>query len=74
LHSIKWSDGKKKGWKPVSSKKKKIQYFFPFRYRKPPGQQRDLDQNRTSPWHTIIKTSTENRESLLKDIREKNNI
>jgi hypothetical protein len=36
-----------------------------------------LDQNRTSPWHIIIKTtSTENREKILKSIREKktNNI
>jgi hypothetical protein len=36
-----------------------------------------LDQNRTSPWHIIIKTtSTENRENILKGIREKktNNI
>jgi hypothetical protein len=31
-----------------------------------------LDQNRTSPWHTIIKTtSTENRERILKATREK---
>jgi chromosome segregation ATPase len=36
-----------------------------------------LDQNRTSPWHIIIKTtSTENRERILKAVREKktNNI
>jgi hypothetical protein len=36
-----------------------------------------LDQNRTSPWYIIIKqTSTENREKILKGIREKktNNI
>jgi hypothetical protein len=33
-----------------------------------------LDQNRTSPWHIIIKT--ENRERILKAVREKktNNI
>jgi hypothetical protein len=32
-----------------------------------------LDQNRTSLWHIIIKTtSTENRERILKVIREKN--
>jgi hypothetical protein len=31
-----------------------------------------LDQNRTSPWHIIIKTtSSENRERILKAIREK---
>jgi hypothetical protein len=31
-----------------------------------------LDQNRTSPWHIIIKiTSTENKERLLKAVREK---
>jgi hypothetical protein len=31
-----------------------------------------LDQNSTSPWHTIIKTtSTENRERALKAVREK---
>jgi hypothetical protein len=28
------------------------------------------DKNRTSPWHTIIKTSTENRERTLKAVRE----
>jgi hypothetical protein len=31
-----------------------------------------LDQNRTSPWHIIIKTtSTENTERILKAMREK---
>jgi hypothetical protein len=31
-----------------------------------------LDQNRTSPWHIIIKTtSTENRERTLKAVKEK---
>jgi hypothetical protein len=30
-----------------------------------------LDQNRTSLWHIIIKTSTENRERILKVVREK---
>jgi hypothetical protein len=31
-----------------------------------------LDQNRTTPWHIIIKTtSTENRERILRAIREK---
>jgi hypothetical protein len=30
------------------------------------------DQNRTSPWHIIIKTiSTETKERILKDVREK---
>jgi hypothetical protein len=34
-----------------------------------------LDQNRTSPWHIIIKTtSTENRERILEAIREKKQI
>jgi hypothetical protein len=34
-----------------------------------------LDQNRTSPWHTIIKTtSTENRERIFKAVREKKQI
>jgi hypothetical protein len=36
-----------------------------------------LDQNRTIPWHIIIKTtSTENREKILKAVREEktNNI
>jgi hypothetical protein len=34
-----------------------------------------LDQNRTSPWHIIIKTnSTENRKRILKAVREKNQI
>jgi hypothetical protein len=32
-----------------------------------------LDQNRTSPWHIVIKTtSTDNRERILKAEREKN--
>jgi hypothetical protein len=32
-----------------------------------------LDQNRTTPQHIIIKTtSTDNREKILKAIREKN--
>jgi hypothetical protein len=30
-----------------------------------------LDQNRTSPWHIIKTTSTENRERILKAVREK---
>jgi hypothetical protein len=31
-----------------------------------------LDQNRTSPWHIIIKkTSTKNREIILKVVKEK---
>jgi hypothetical protein len=30
-----------------------------------------LDQNRTSPWHLIVKTTdTENRERLLKAVRK----
>jgi hypothetical protein len=34
-----------------------------------------LDQNRTSPWHIIIKTTTtENRERILKAVREKKQI
>jgi hypothetical protein len=34
-----------------------------------------LDQNRTSPWHIIIKTtSTETRERILKAVREKKQI
>jgi hypothetical protein len=34
-----------------------------------------LDQNRTSPWHIIIKTaSTENRKRILKAVREKRQI
>jgi hypothetical protein len=33
-----------------------------------------LDQNRTTPQHTIIKTtSTENRERIVKAVREKKN-
>jgi hypothetical protein len=32
-----------------------------------------LDQNRNSPWHIIIKTtSTDNRERILKSVREEN--
>jgi hypothetical protein len=34
-----------------------------------------LDENRTSLWHIIVKTiSTENKERLLKAVREKNQI
>jgi DNA-binding transcriptional ArsR family regulator len=34
-----------------------------------------LDQNRTTPWHIIIKTiSTENRERILKAVRKKKQI
>jgi hypothetical protein len=34
-----------------------------------------LDQNRTTPWHIIIKTtSTENRERILKAVKEKKQI
>jgi hypothetical protein len=34
-----------------------------------------LDQNRASPWHITIKTtSTENRERILKSVREKKQI
>jgi hypothetical protein len=34
-----------------------------------------LDQTRTTPWHIVIKTtSTENRERILKDVREKKQI
>jgi ribosomal protein L39E len=34
-----------------------------------------LDQNRTIPWHIIIKaTSTVNRERILKSVREKKQI
>jgi hypothetical protein len=32
-----------------------------------------LDQNNTSPWH-IVKTSTENRERILKAVREKKQV
>jgi hypothetical protein len=33
------------------------------------------DQNRSTPWHIIIKTiNTETRESILKDVREKKQI
>jgi hypothetical protein len=34
-----------------------------------------FNQNRTSPWHIIIKaTSTENRERILKAVRERKQI
>jgi hypothetical protein len=32
------------------------------------------DQNRTTPWHIIIKTRTEKRERILKVVREKKQI
>jgi hypothetical protein len=48
-----------------------LRKLCPFRYRKPHGPNR-LDQNRTSPWNIIIKTtSTENRERILKAVRKK---
>jgi hypothetical protein len=46
-------------------------------YRKPARTPNRLDQNKTTPQHVIIKTiSTENRERILKAVREKktNNI
>jgi hypothetical protein len=51
-----------------------LRKFCPFRNRKPSGHQTN-DQNRTSLWHIIIKTSsTENRERILKTVREKKQI
>jgi hypothetical protein len=45
-----------------------------FRYRKPPGHQAE-NQNRTTSQHVIIQTtSTENRERILKVVREKKQI
>jgi hypothetical protein len=44
----------------------------PFRYRKPPGHQTDV-QDRTTPQHIIVKAaSTEDRERILKTERKKN--
>jgi tRNA A37 threonylcarbamoyladenosine dehydratase len=46
----------------------------PFRCKKPTGYQTE-DQNRTSPQHIIIKTtSTENRERIIKAVRQKTQI
>jgi hypothetical protein len=45
--------------------------FGPFSYRKLSKSNR-FDQNKISPWHIIIKTtSTEKREKRLKDVRQK---
>jgi hypothetical protein len=45
-----------------------LRTFCPFRYRT----SNRLEQNRISPWHIIIKTtSIENRETTLKVVREK---
>jgi hypothetical protein len=42
-------------------------------YRKPAGTPSRQNQNRTSPRHIIVKTtSTENKERILKAVREKN--
>jgi hypothetical protein len=50
---------------------------MPFQVQEASRTPNSLDQNRTTPWHIIIKTqNTENRERILKAIREKktNNI
>jgi hypothetical protein len=51
-----------------------LRKFYPFRYKKPLGNQTDLTKIEP-PWHIIIKTiSTESRERILKAIREKKQI
>jgi hypothetical protein len=48
---------------------------LPIQVQEPSRTPNRLDQNRTSPWHIIIKTtSTENRERILKAVREKKQI
>jgi hypothetical protein len=54
-----------------------LRNFCPFRYRKPPGHQTDL--SKIEPPHGILslkQQATENREIILKAVREKkaNNI
>jgi hypothetical protein len=50
---------------------------LPIQVQKASRTSKRVDQNKTSPQHIIIKTtSTENRERIMKDVREKktNNI
>jgi hypothetical protein len=52
-----------------------LEKVLPIRVQEASRTPKRLDQNRTSPWHLIIKTtSTENRERILKAIREKKQI
>jgi hypothetical protein len=49
-----------------------LKKVLPTQVQEASGTPKRLDQNRTSPWHIIIKTtSTENRERILKAVREK---
>jgi hypothetical protein len=50
-----------------------LQKVLPIQVQEAPRTPNRLDQNRTSLWHIIIKTtSTENRERKLKAVRRKN--
>jgi hypothetical protein len=45
---------------------------MPFQVQEASRTPNKCDQNRTTPWHIIIKiTSTENRERILKAVKEK---
>jgi hypothetical protein len=53
----------------------KYQKYLPIQVQEASRTPNRLDENRTSPWHIIIKTtSIENRERILKDVREKKQI
>jgi hypothetical protein len=63
--------------KIIAEKFPNLKKVCPFRYREPPGHQTDLTKVCLiiSPCHIIIKTtSTENREKILKAVREKKQI
>jgi hypothetical protein len=52
-----------------------LKKVLPIQIQESPRIPNRLDQNTTCPWHIIIKiTTTENRERILKAIREKNQI
>jgi hypothetical protein len=49
-----------------------LEKVMPIQVQEASGTPNRLDENRTTPWYIIIKTtSTENRERILKAVREK---
>jgi hypothetical protein len=73
-------EGQAKGIHNIVNKKvtenfPNLEKVFPTQVQEASSTPNRLDQNITNPWHIIIKTtSTENRESILKSVREKNQI
>jgi hypothetical protein len=50
-----------------------LKKFTPIQVQETPRTRNSLDENRTSPQHIIIKTtSTDNRERIMKAVKEKN--